>query len=75
LWELPCNIQNPKDMKEVYALVWDKDIMGIYSCWTKANNYIERIEEKLDTTLFDVQVIPLLIDTDYHFDEITQKND
>jgi len=62
-------------MKEVYALVWDKDIMGIYSCWTKANNYIERIEEKLDTTLFDVQVIPLLIDTDYHFDEITQKND
>ena len=61
-------------MREVYVVLWENDLMGVYSCWTKANDYIQKIEEKLDTTLFKVKVIPYMIDTDYHLDDITKED-
>ena len=54
-------------MKEVYVVKNYEDkmnmyVMGVFSSRVNAMAYIEKVEEKMNTTLFDVKVVVYEID-------------
>jgi len=62
-------------MKEVYVVKNYEDrmnmyVMGVFSSRVNAMAYIEKVEEKMNTTLFDVKVVVYEIDYFLHHPNI-----
>lgn len=47
-------------------------VMGVFTSYKNANEYIANLEEKADETLFEVRVEPYLLDEEYHVENIKE---